>query len=244
MAKQLSYQGSIWSMEGDDGFATVIINGKQYDMDCTHPSFKKVIEELKLKTPNPNRLKSLMSVKTMVKSFSDGSITIVGEKVLKDGVELHGNLVDMILTLHRSGHSFERFLKFLDNLMLNPSKRAVDELYNFLAYVRLPITEDGCFIGYKKVQDDYLDCYSKQFDNSPGKVHEIPRNTVDDDKTRTCSYGFHVGSLDYAKNQYMSDSGRVMLVKVNPKDVVSVPVDYDGQKLRTCKYEVLSDCVE
>lgn len=240
MSKQLVFQGRIYS----DDFATVIINNKQYNVDSSHPSFNKVLEELKKDKPNPYRLKSLMSIKQAIKSFSNNFIEVVGEKVFRDGVELHGSLVEMILTLHKSGHSFQRFMTFLDNLMNNPSKRAVDELYNFLVYVKLPITEDGCFIGYKKVNDDYKDCYTNSFDNSPGKVHEIPRNTVDDDKTRTCSYGFHVGSLDYAQNQYNAGSGKVMLVKVNPKDVVSVPVDYNGQKLRTCKYEVLSDCVE
>jgi len=31
-----------------------------------------------------------------------------------------------------------------------------------------------------------------------------------------------------------------VLVKVNPKDVVSVPVDYNNTKMRVCRYEVIS----
>jgi hypothetical protein len=33
----------------------------------------------------------------------------------------------------------------------------------------------------------------------------------------------------------------VVKVKINPRDVVSVPRDCDFQKLRTCRYEVLAE---
>lgn len=31
------------------------------------------------------------------------------------------------------------------------------------------------------------------------------------------------------------------MVKVHPKDVVSVPYDYNGAKMRACRYEVLRE---
>ena len=38
----------------------------------------------------------------------------------------------------------------------------------------------------------------------------------------------------------MGGSGdRMVAVKINPADVVSVPSDYGNQKLRTCRYEVM-----
>jgi hypothetical protein len=33
--------------------------------------------------------------------------------------------------------------------------------------------------------------------------------------------------------------GRLVAVKINPADVVSVPSDYNNQKLRTCSYTVM-----
>ena len=50
--------------------------------------------------------------------------------------------------------------------------------------------------------------------------------------------GFHAGSLDYAEG--FGRGGNLMIVEINPADVVSVPNDSDCQKLRTCKYKVVS----
>ena len=33
----------------------------------------------------------------------------------------------------------------------------------------------------------------------------------------------------------------LVVVKVNPEHVVSVPVDYNNQKLRVCEYTILSE---
>jgi hypothetical protein len=34
---------------------------------------------------------------------------------------------------------------------------------------------------------------------------------------------------------------RTVIVKVNPRDVVSIPSDYNGAKGRTCRYEVIGE---
>jgi hypothetical protein len=55
----------------------------------------------------------------------------------------------------------------------------------------------------------------------------------------------HVGSLEYVRGfacGYGTEGGdRIVIVKVNPADVVSVPYDCQNQKVRTCKYEVLRE---
>jgi hypothetical protein len=50
--------------------------------------------------------------------------------------------------------------------------------------------------------------------------------------------GVHAGSFDYAKNW---SNGKMVAIKINPKDVVSVPKDYNCQKLRCCAYTVISE---
>jgi hypothetical protein len=35
-----------------------------------------------------------------------------------------------------------------------------------------------------------------------------------------------------------------MIVKINPKDVVAIPADYNNTKGRTCKYEVVAEYKE
>jgi hypothetical protein len=52
---------------------------------------------------------------------------------------------------------------------------------------------------------------------------KCPRNKVDDDKEVGCSYGFHAGTVEYAKD-FLGGSGRhLMIVEINPADVVSIP---------------------
>jgi len=143
-------------------------------------------------------------------------------------------------------------VKFLENLMQNPSARGVSETYWFLENYGLPITDDGCFLAYKAVRSDYTDIYSGKFLNSVGSVVSMPRNMVDDNYGVDCSKGLHVGALDYVvgyghfvKGEVRSANGnRLLIVKVNPKDVVSVP-KYEGHtKMRVCEYTVASEILD
>jgi hypothetical protein len=48
--------------------------------------------------------------------------------------------------------------------------------------------------------------------------------------------------LDYVASYGSVNSGdRIVIVKVNPADVVSVPKDCSYQKVRTCRYEVVGE---
>ena len=63
----------------------------------------------------------------------------------------------------------------------------------------------------------------------------MDRDSVDADSSVTCSHGLHVAAFEYAHRH-----GRTLVaVKVNPVDVVSIPFDYNGQKMRVCRYKVL-----
>jgi signal peptidase I len=124
--------------------------------------------------------------------------------------------------------------------MSNPSRAAVSELYDWLEKTSLPITEDGDFLAYKKVRDDYRDFHTGTWDNSVGRILTMPRNQVDDERDRHCSTGLHFCSLSYLP-RYHGGRGRVMIVKINPGDVVSIPSDYDYAKGRTCGYQVIGE---
>jgi len=68
----------------------------------------------------------------------------------------------------------------------------------------------------------------------------MPRRNVDDNRKRHCSYGFHVGAIGYVSS-YGYGSDKIIIVKVNPRDAVSVPTDSNCEKLRTCRYVVVKD---
>jgi hypothetical protein len=76
--------------------------------------------------------------------------------------------------------------------------------------------------------------------NGVGETIECMRNSVNDNKDDTCSYGLHAGSYEYASN---FSQGKLVEVEIDPSDVVSIPSDCSGQKLRTCKYVVVAESI-
>lgn len=154
------------------------------------------------------------------------------------------SLTNRVIDMVRAGDTgVTTLLNFLEKLMENPSRRAVNELYGFLQANDIEIAEDGDFYAWKKVRDDYLDIHSGTIDNSPGSTPRVARNMVDEDSNRTCSYGLHVCSKSYLPSfgSGFGSSDRVLKVKVDPKDVVAVPADYNNAKMRTAGYLVVED---
>ena len=171
-------------------------------------------------------------------NYGSGNVEIQGEKLFWKGTEMHGAIVNRMVQMLQDGFPVGPLVLFMENLMKNPSKRAVDELYPFLEKGQLPITPDGHFLAYKKIRKDGTDVHSGTMDNSVGKIVEMERNTVDDDKNRTCSAGLHFCSKEYLAN---FSGERTMILKINPADVVSIPSDYNDTKGRACRYEVIGE---
>jgi hypothetical protein len=153
---------------------------------------------------------------------------------------MNNGLATRMIGMLQDEFPIEPMVNFMENLMTNPSKRAVTELYGFLEKNNLPITPDGHFLAYKKVRNDYLDIHSGTMDNSVGKIVEMERNEVDDNKDQTCSTGLHFCSQEYLPH-FGGYESRVVIVKINPADVVSIPSDYNNAKGRACRYEVIGE---
>jgi hypothetical protein len=230
----------------NSGTINAVYNGKAYVVPKDHPNYgeiKKAVAE-----GRGDDLATLVDVPKAVEVFAATAPIGTGEQkvTVKDGVvylganPVHNAVSDRILALMREGFPFQPMALFLENLMGNPSFRSVQELYKFLDRQGLPITEDGCFLGYKVVRENYTDKHTGTVDNRVGaKIPAMPRNMVDDNWRNACSSGYHVGSLEYVRN-FCSGGEHLMIVKVNPKDVVSVP-EGEETKLRTTWYEVLSE---
>jgi len=220
-----------------DNSLTVVLDGKPFSMSSASPSFH--LAKQALAEERWNDLEGLFDVGQAIETYVDGNIEVKHNTLFYRGDEVNNHVVDRILEFMQKGLPFKPLIRFLDKLMANPSRRAVDELYRFLEHKNMPLTPDGNFLAYKGVKHDFTDHYSGQFDNSVGRVLEMTRNTVCDDANMGCSYGFHAGSYEYAKG-YAHNGGNLMIVEIDPTDVVSVPHDCDCQKLRTCKYKVVS----
>ncbi len=159
------------------------------------------------------------------------------QTVKVQGEAMPAELNTRIVEYKQSKLPFQSLLNFWENLKKNPSFNSRAQLFKFLENKGHSITEDGCFIGYRGVREDFKDRHTGTFDNKPGSICSMPREKVDDNPANTCSHGFHVGGYEYAKEF----GPKLVLVKVNPMDVVAVPNDYNGQKMRVCQFEVLKE---
>lgn len=191
-----------------------------------------------IKRNDCNAVKSLVNVAESVEQFSQGNVKIIDDKFYWNGTELRTGLSERVLSMFKEGFDISHMVKFMSNLMKNPSERAIEQLYNFLDACSLPITPDGCFLAYKRINLDYTDCYSGKIDNSIGKIVEMDRVLVNSKAEDLCSTGLHFCSLSYLSS---FSGARTVVVKINPKDVVSIPIDYGFSKGRCCKYEVISE---
>ncbi len=206
-----------------------------------HPNFNRIREAIFFN--KVDEIKRLSNISKSIEEFADGHIKIFNGIIYYEGQEVHNSVSYRILQMMSEGFNVKPMINFLFNLMKNPLQSAIAELYDFLEASNLPITEDGHFMAYKKIRKDYKDIHSGTMDNSPGKIVEMPRDKVNPDRMQTCSYGLHFCSKSYLPHFGNSYGSRIVLVKINPKDVVSIPADYDNAKGRACRYEVISEHV-
>lgn len=165
-----------------------------------------------------------------------------GKFVVKSGIvhindePLPNELSDKLLQLVDAKEETRPLERFWTNLRKNPSVESKRDLFAFLRVNKIPITPNGCFIAYKKVTDNWLDCHTRTINNRPGTIVKMERKYVNDDRNVTCAAGLHVAAFEYAWN---FTGGILLTVSVNPRDVVSVPTDYNFQKMRVCRYKVI-----
>lgn len=236
-------------IETRDGLS-IFINGQMQEIPNTHPDFAEIRTLALGNEPDAADkiddilFRALNAVTTAVAAAPQGSgVAIQNGTVTFNGEALHGSLVDRILRMVEEGFPVTPLVNFLTKLQGNPSFRVVNSLYDFLQVGGIPITEDGDFLAYKAIRSDWKDIHSGTMDNSIGKVLQIPRNKVDENANNTCSYGLHVCSWNYLPH-FAHSNGRVVVVKVNPADVVAIPADYNNTKMRTARYEVISEYVD
>lgn len=222
---------------------SVFANGKMHTIRNSHPNYDKVVEHLQQAEHDEHVLEELCNVEIAARNYTSGfdRVEVKYGQVFYDGKPLHNTLTEKMLNLMSLGFDITPWTKFLENLMENPSYRSRESLYDFLEHFNAPITPDGCFIAFKRVRSDFKDIHSGTYDNSPGAVVSMDRSQVDDDNQRTCSAGLHVCADEYLKGYATGYNYRTMVVKVNPRDVVSVPYDYNFSKMRTCQYQVLHE---
>jgi hypothetical protein len=245
--------------EDGDQTLTVFLPGESpIPISGDHPNFQEILEESQAEDPDVQAIQDLadpsITVANHLTPLSE-RVKVYGGHVYFDGDEVKSAITDHIVRLMDEGaawgeNGWKALVAFLENLANNPVEHSQHRLYGWLAARDFTISEDGCILAYKGVNRDSYGvlrsshsgpgivnnvAVNERLDNTPGNVVEIERSYVQHSPSVGCSTGLHAGTFDYAN----SFGSVVVLVKIDPRDVVSVPTDCGDQKVRVCRYEVV-----
>jgi hypothetical protein len=228
---------------------TVFLAGVPHALANSHPNFDAILDMIRKGELTDDRIDEIRNMvdhraaieSQIAKGDVYGKVTVGIDSILYNGTAVNSYLANRMLEMLGAGHDVAPWAKFMDKLYENPSKTAVDELYLWLEKAQMPLTPDGNFLAYKKVQDDFTSYHrgpnGKVVTNNVGETVEMARNEVDDQRNRTCSAGLHFCSWHYLPSYY-GGQGKVIILEINPADVVSIPSDYDNAKGRAWRYVV------
>lgn len=178
-------------------------------------------------------------------SVRDGKIYFDGDPQ-DDALTEH-----LVRCLNEGVKNYMPVVLFLEKLQTNQNEHSRKQLWGWLKKAGMSITTKGDIIGYKGVKSgpnntrvsrekgtaivNGEEVINQQIPYPEGATIEMPRSAVQHNPAVGCSTGLHVGTHNYARNF----SRDVLEVRVNPRDVVSVPTECDEQKMRVSRLTVV-----
>jgi hypothetical protein len=223
-------------------------DGTPVSIDKSHYNYDEVVTLLTTSSGTYDQIIDLMQpIREFRRALSTSNFYENGDGLVcidLDGYPfiLPAELQQEVLRINRSNGNLIPLENFVANLAKNPDRKVHAQLYGFISACGLTLTEDGHFLAYKKVRDDFLDIYSGTVDNTPGtSLKPMPRWACDSNPNNTCSSGYHFAAWGYLQHYGASNGTRIVIVKVDPAEVVAIPVDYNNMKGRACTYKVLKE---
>ncbi len=213
----------------------LVLSGQMHTVLAGTPQYVQVSKAIL--SGDWGSIEKLLTFAGSLQQYLGDKFTVAdGGNIMYKGHPVPPSVNARIAMMIHKGESPEPLFKFYERLDKNPSFRSVTQLFDFLKHNGIPLEPTGTFLAYKKVRADFKDVHSGTIDNSPGQVVEMERNQISDDSSQTCHVGLHVGAPGY-----MGHFGgtQIVICRVDPENVVCVPDDYDGMKMRVCKYEVI-----
>lgn len=190
-------------------------------------------------------IKVLVNPRQYVARETRGNVIITeDDEVLFKNRPVPEYLASRILEHLANSIPIDPICAFAEKLMENPNASVREDLYKWLERGNMPIFSDGDFMAYKLVREDFTPIHNGPYgqDQSVGKIVEQPRETCNENRDQTCASGLHFCSYEYLPHfqSWNSNKGNVVIVlKINPRDVVAIPTDYNLSKGRTCRFEVI-----
>lgn len=123
----------------------------------------------------------------------------------------------------------------IKRIVANPYINAAEELFDFFLTNDFEITEDGCILAYKGVDNDYT-----SRNNFLNPINQwVYEPNFDTNRNNTCSTGLHFCGKEYLIKHFSKP--KYLLIKVQPEDVVSIPTDCGHAKGRAVKYFIVAE---
>lgn len=228
------------------------LDGTPLQVPSTHPNYHEVlelvtspstlniydlyttIEELVTPILRLKRISELDGAEVFLDNYGNISCTVDGK-----GIPVPQDVGKSIIELYESNGNIEPLINFLRKLDLNPDKDVANQLWGFIQSCGLSLTPEGNFLAYKNVNNDFTSVADSNTENNPGTVLRMPRGSVEKNPNRTCAPGLHFAAWGYL--QHYAWGRKTVLVSVSPRDVVSIPSDYNNQKGRACGYRIVRE---
>ncbi|MDW9491742.1 hypothetical protein [Sinorhizobium meliloti] len=224
-----------------DRSLSVLVDGRFRTITNQAINFDAIVALLRSGEATEDAVRDLIDIPTFIKKATFGRVEITEGEVVFNGIVQSGYMADRILQHLHAGVDIGPYARFLDNLMDNPSEYVREDLFKWVEAGDMPFTEDGCFLAYKYVREDYYSAHSgkngKVF-HGLGEFVTMPRSECDPSRS-SCSTGLHFCSFKYLGDY--NQNRRIIIVKVHPSNVTAIPPDYGMQKGRCCAYTVVGE---
>lgn len=234
-----------------NGESTVTVFGDRgpQSADSNHPNFEAIVAGARTQDPVVFSLFNVAEALVGKLETLSERVSFDHNRLYVDNDEIEDAYADMIIGyFQEDDEAWRPLVKFIEKLYTNTEKHTRENLSRWLqADETLTIDEDGDIVGYKGLTSKGGSIHrgpafvngesvNGSVENKPGSVITMARSSVDHNPSVGCSVGLHVGTWDYASS---FSQGVIAQVKVNPRDVVSVPTDCNGQKMRVSRYKVV-----
>ena len=263
----MKIQYNLVANDGELSSVTAICDGRPLVAVKEHKTFDRIVATLAENDRTDGQtiktwddLRALFDVSEgLNRAFNDAllseRVAIRNGTIFIDQDPFSDPMAAHIIDLYTEGKNFKPMVRFLEKAILNPNKHSREQMFKWLDRNHFVIADDGDILAYKGVNRMSTGGFQSSnageawvngvlhtgcIPTSPGSIVEMPRSKVNHNPSIGCSTGLHAGDWSYAKEF----APVVLLVKINPRDVVSVPTDSGERKMRVCRYLVLHEVTE
>lgn len=191
---------------------------------------------------------NLTCLEDTVITCSDGSTITFNDKGISTEKEEYAldlrNLKEFTQYAKEHNYSIQPLIEKVTEALEFNNIESMRDLFTFLGKNNLPITKEGNILAYKILHvndvsgEEFVDVFSQTVHQKVGDTVTMPKDFVTVDRNIHCASGLHACSIGYFKSFYIKNKHKISLVKIDPRDVCSVPKD-TASKLRCCKYQIL-----